>query len=253
MTESTGSGWSSEAVRSRPKEAALLAMAAEPMPSVPFVMLESGGVILICGRDEIAVEAGNLLKDHLDVTVLIEPPAPSRHREQTDFPVAKGKVRTPADISARSRSSVDDFAKADAVLARRVDVRAFPRQCAVAAAISSSTSPAAAPFSRPPICAMVICAPIPAIPPPCSGRFHGARSRRHFEKPRYIAYDDTLCAHSRSGSSAVPVAWISVRHQPSHPQATTWPSTPMSVQAAANALPPVRPVRHPTHCLRKMC
>jgi len=27
----------------------------------------------------------------------------------------------------------------------------------------------------------------------------------------------------------------------------------MFVQAADNALLPVRPVRHPTHCLRKMC
>jgi hypothetical protein len=31
-------------------------------------------VILIYGRDEQAIEAGNLLKDHLDVTVLITPP-----------------------------------------------------------------------------------------------------------------------------------------------------------------------------------
>ena len=68
-------GWSSEAAQAGPKMAALLAAAAEPMPAAPVVSLESGGVILICGRDEAAVEAGNLLKDHLDVTVLIEPPA----------------------------------------------------------------------------------------------------------------------------------------------------------------------------------
>jgi hypothetical protein len=63
-------GWSSEADRAGPKMAALLAVAAEPMPAAPYVELESGGVILICGRDQNAVEAGNLLKDHLDVTVL---------------------------------------------------------------------------------------------------------------------------------------------------------------------------------------
>ncbi|MGZ3310907.1 MAG: hypothetical protein ACXU8R_20555 [Xanthobacteraceae bacterium] len=59
-------GWSSEAAEAGPKMAALLAAAAEPAPPVSSVKLESGGVILICGRDEIAVEAGNLLKDHLD-------------------------------------------------------------------------------------------------------------------------------------------------------------------------------------------
>ena len=59
----------------RAKMAALLAAAAEPVPPTPLVELQSGGVILICGRDETAVEAANLLKDHLDVTVLVEPPA----------------------------------------------------------------------------------------------------------------------------------------------------------------------------------
>jgi hypothetical protein len=38
--------------------AALLSAAAEPMPPAPSVELESGGVILICGRDDTAVEAG---------------------------------------------------------------------------------------------------------------------------------------------------------------------------------------------------
>jgi len=50
-------GWSSEAAQAGPKMAALLAAAAEPAPSVPIVNLESSGVILICGRDEVAVEA----------------------------------------------------------------------------------------------------------------------------------------------------------------------------------------------------
>jgi hypothetical protein len=86
-------GWSSEAAEAGPKMAALLAAAAEPAPPVSSVKLESGGVILICGRDEIAVEAGNLLKDHLDVTVLIEPPADIAPPRISDFPVAKGKVR----------------------------------------------------------------------------------------------------------------------------------------------------------------
>src|SRR6202050_4110235 len=63
-------GWSSEAAQAGPKMASLLAAAAEPVPPVPSIELQSGGVILICGRDEAAVEAGNLLKAHLDVTVL---------------------------------------------------------------------------------------------------------------------------------------------------------------------------------------
>src|SRR5262245_58629120 len=62
-------GWSSQGAAAGPKMAALLAAAAEPAPAVPFVSLSSEGVVLVYGRDERAIEAANLLKDHLDVTV----------------------------------------------------------------------------------------------------------------------------------------------------------------------------------------
>src|SRR5439155_26654264 len=68
-------GWSSGAAEAGPKMAALLAAAAEPLPDVPLIDIESGNVVLIYGRGEEAVEAGTLLKEHLDVTVMIEPPA----------------------------------------------------------------------------------------------------------------------------------------------------------------------------------
>ena len=68
-------GWSKDAAAATPKIAALIAMAAEPSPEIPFVSYESEGVILVYGRDERAIEAADLLKDHLDITVLIRPPA----------------------------------------------------------------------------------------------------------------------------------------------------------------------------------
>jgi hypothetical protein len=105
-------GWSSEAAGAGPKMAALLAAAAEPAPDVPFVELESGGIILICGRDETAVEAGKLLKDHLDVTVLIEPPAAILPPRGNEFPVAKGKVRTATGHLGAFEVAVDQFAQA---------------------------------------------------------------------------------------------------------------------------------------------
>src|SRR6202165_3579006 len=103
-------GWSSDAAKAGPKMAALLAAAAEPTPPVPSVEIESGGVILICGRDETAVEAGNLLKDHLDVTVLIEPPAAIFPPRITAFPVAKGKVRKARGRRGALEGRVEDFA-----------------------------------------------------------------------------------------------------------------------------------------------
>src|ERR1700739_526023 len=63
-------GWSSDGAEASPKMAALLTAAAESVPDVPLIDVESSDVILIYGRGEEAVEAGALLKEHFDVTVM---------------------------------------------------------------------------------------------------------------------------------------------------------------------------------------
>src|SRR3546814_396611 len=67
-------GWSDASADARPKSAAIMAMAAEPVAAPAAVTLSSDGVILIYGRDEIAIEAGQQLADKLDVTVLLSGP-----------------------------------------------------------------------------------------------------------------------------------------------------------------------------------
>src|SRR6185437_12054068 len=64
-------GWSKDAKSAGPKMAALIAAAAEPAPEPEFFNLASQGVVLVYGKDERAIDAAILLKDHLDVTVLI--------------------------------------------------------------------------------------------------------------------------------------------------------------------------------------
>ena len=87
-------GWSADAKKAGPKMAALLAAAAEPMPPVPYVALSSEGVALIYGRDERAIEAAELLKDHLDITVLITRPSSLSPPRVVSFPVVKGTIRS---------------------------------------------------------------------------------------------------------------------------------------------------------------
>src|SRR5713226_7336529 len=87
-------GWSTEAAHAGPKMAALAAAAAMPMPEVSFVQIESGGVILVYGSDEQALAAANLLKDHLDVTVLVSRPDDLTPPRVSDFPIVKGTIRT---------------------------------------------------------------------------------------------------------------------------------------------------------------
>ncbi len=103
-------GWSKDAAKAGPKMAALLAAAAEPLPQVPFVTLNSEGVALIYGRDEQAIEAANLLKDHLDVTVLITKPDGITPPRVTEFPVVKGTIKSAKGHLGAFEIVVDDYA-----------------------------------------------------------------------------------------------------------------------------------------------
>ena len=191
-------GWSSEAAQAGPKMAALLAAAAEPAPSVPIVNLESSGVILICGRDEVAVEAGNLLEDHLDVTVLIEPPAAIMPPRRADFPVAKGKVRKASGHLGAFEVTVDDFAQASPSSRRalafgpsRNDARS---SCDIILDLTGGTALFPAADLRDGY--------LRADPGNPAAMLQAVLKARDlvgsFEKPRYVAFDATLCAHSRS-------------------------------------------------------
>ena len=191
-------GWSNEADRAGPKMAALLAAAAEPMPAAPFVEFESGGVILICGRDETAVEAANLLKDHLDVTVLIEPPAAIIPPRIADFPVAKGKVRNVKGHFGAFEIIVDDFARASpssrGVLAfgpSRNDARS---SCDIILDLTGGTAFFPAADLRDGY--------LRADPGNPAAMLQAVLKARDligtFQKPRYVTFDATLCVHSRS-------------------------------------------------------
>ena len=191
-------GWSSDAAKAGPKMAALLAAAAEPVPPAPSVELESGGVILICGRDETAVEAGNLLKDHLDVTVLIEPPAAIAPPRIAAFPVAKGKVRNARGHLGAFEVTVDDFAQ-PAPSSRGGLVFGPSRDntrsnCDIILDLTGGTAFFPAAELRDGY--------LRADPGNPAAMLQAVLRARDltgtFEKPRYVTFDAALCAHSRS-------------------------------------------------------
>jgi ferredoxin len=103
-------GWSADAASAGPKMAALAAAAAEPTPDPSFVRLESEGVILVYGCDEGAIEAAKLLKDHLDVTVLLTRPKIVAPPRVTDFPIVKGTIRSAKGHLGAFEICVDDYA-----------------------------------------------------------------------------------------------------------------------------------------------
>ena len=103
-------GWSRDGANAGAKMAALLAAAAIPAPDYPLVTLTSDGVILIYGRDEAAIEAGRLLADHLDVTVMLKQPADVTPPAATVFPIVKGTIRNARGHFGAFELTIDDYA-----------------------------------------------------------------------------------------------------------------------------------------------
>src|SRR6185503_18723321 len=104
-------GWSKDAAAAGPKAAALIAAAGEDMPPISLVTLESSGVALIYGRDEVAIEAARRLADRLDITVLLTKPGDVTPRRTNEFPVLKGTVRNARGHLGQFELAIDDYAQ----------------------------------------------------------------------------------------------------------------------------------------------
>src|SRR5205085_6886732 len=74
------------------------------------IPLESAGVALVYGRDERAIEASRLLKEHLDITLLITRPDDLTPPRTSDFPIVKGTIRAAKGHLGAFEIVVDDYA-----------------------------------------------------------------------------------------------------------------------------------------------
>ncbi len=190
-------GWSKDALHTGPKMAALLAAATVPMPAPVAVSIESGGVVLIYGRDETAIDAGRLLQSYLDVTVLIEPHA-EIVPERTEFPVVKGKIRNATGHLGAFDIVIDEFAEP---LASSRHALAFGR----ARNDARSRCDIILDLTRgPPLFPAGVMRDgyLRADPGHRAETLAAVLKARDlvgvFEKPRYVSFDPSLCAHSRS-------------------------------------------------------
>lgn len=191
-------GWSNEAAKAGPKMAALIAAVAEPLPEIPIVTLNSEGVVLIYGRDEKAIEAANLLKDHLDVTVLISGADHVTPPRVTEFPVVKGTIKSAKGHLGSFEIVVDDYAT-PAPSSRDALSFAAPRNGAVSRCdliVDLTGAPALFPASD------LRDGYLRADPGDPAAVLRVVLKARDlvgtFDKPRYITFTEDLCAHSRS-------------------------------------------------------
>jgi len=192
-------GWSRDGAGAGPKMAALLSAAAEVMPSVASVTIESEGVILVYGRDEKAVQAAHLLKEHLDITVLLKAPAAGvTPPTTTEFPIAKGTIRSAKGYLGSFDIVVDDFAtpapSSRSALVFGPSRNGAQSQCDIILDLSGGVPLFPAADLRNGY--------LRADPLNPAGVLEAVLKARDlvgtFEKPRYIKFDDDLCTHARS-------------------------------------------------------
>lgn len=191
-------GWSEEGKAATAKMLALLKMADVGMPDVPTVDMESGGVCLIYGGGEIAVEAAGLLKDRLNVSLLLTEPGDLMPLGSMDLMIATGRIAGAsghlgdfeihvngyAPVRPSSRDGLQFDIKRDGAAAR----------CDLIVDLSGG-APLFPSHERRDGYYKLDPADKPGL---YKALFGIADMVGEFEKPRYVDFQDALCAHSRS-------------------------------------------------------
>lgn len=192
-------GWSEQAAAAGPKMAGLIAAAREPTAEPEYVRLTSAGAVLVHGRNDAALEAAVLLKDHLDVTVLLNKPGEIAPPRVNEFSIAKGTIRAASGYLGAFELVVDGFALAQpssrSALAFAPARDGVKSNCDIIVDISGY-----APLFPAHDLRDGYVRADPGNPTEVMRALFKARDLvGTFDKPRYITFHEDLCAHSRSG------------------------------------------------------
>ncbi|WP_226580257.1 4Fe-4S binding protein [Acuticoccus sediminis] len=197
-------GWT-DAAEAHAKQAALLALAALPVPPTPAMEITSGGVCLILGGTapaggDAALHAAAKLAETLSVTCLLaEPPG---DLVPTDlFDVALGRVRNLGGALGRFDVTVDGYAAADpagrggAAFGPAID--GARSACDIVLDLTGGPAFVPAPHKHDGYVRADPKSPADVA----RAVAEAAELVGTFEKPLYVRFDPALCAHSRASQT----------------------------------------------------
>ncbi|WP_204623730.1 4Fe-4S dicluster domain-containing protein [Crenalkalicoccus roseus] len=191
-------GWSAEAKAAGPKMAALLAAAAVPAPPVPLVPLKSEGVALVLGRDETAIAAAERLKDRLDLTVLLTGEREVTPPREAEFPILRGRARAATGWLGAFEVVVDGHAAP--APSSRAAYRWGPARDGARSRCDLILDLTGGPalFPAPSLRQGYLRADPDDAAAVERALFDAAALVGTFDKPRFVAFEAGLCAHSRN-------------------------------------------------------
>ena len=228
-------GWSRDAGRAAPKLAALIAAAQLPAPEpVTTVTYRSGGRCLVAGEADGASRAAGMLRDRLDVTLLIDRPGGALAQVH-DLAVHHGRLHQVSgwlgafevqwvndqpidlDLCTRCNACIEVCPEGAIGFDYRIDLstckahRDCVRVCEAAGAIDFAREPETISESFDLVLDLRERPVFTMHQPPQGYRHVGTDERAlvdavlalrelsgEFEKPRFVRYNDKLCAHSRN-------------------------------------------------------
>ena len=193
-------GWSIEARGATPKIAALLAEATLDAPPVQTVTMESAGSVLVLGRGQTAMDAALQLANRLEVTLILEPGAEAAPPAEARLPIFCGTVTALAGHLGAFEFTIDTVAAAVPSSRQRLDFALGGPQSHSQADIVLDLRGAATPLVTAPEKRDGLFAPDPGNPADVQrALFDIVDMVGTFEKPRYVRYEEGICAHARSG------------------------------------------------------
>lgn len=192
-------GWTDDEDAS-PKQAALLAELALPRPQTPSKDVTSNGVCLVLGSDDTALTAAKRLSDVLAVTCVISK-APDFVRPVNSYDLAIGTVSSASGTAGKFEIVVDQYAPMQRI-GRGDPGFMMPKdgarsKCDIILDMSGNSPLFPAPEKRDGY--------FYADPKDKLGVeraiFDASQMVGTFEKPLYIRFDPSICAHSRAEQS----------------------------------------------------